>query len=81
MAFWRDNVDKILYLNDKAVLDHKGKITNEQMKKQVSAIYEQFDCERKQLEAQQADEDDLRELQALETQLKQRSSNKGDTKT
>ena len=71
--FWQDNIDKIIELNDKVLLNHKGSISNEQMKKQVKAIYEQFNKNRLTQEAKQADEFDLQELKQLEENVKNRS--------
>lgn len=70
MDFWRDNVDKILALNDKLVLQNKGSISNALMEKQVREIYEQFDARRKAFEAQQADEEEIEELKKLEENIK-----------
>lgn len=70
MDFWRDNVDKILQLNDKLVLQNKGSISNALMEKQVREIYEQFDARRKAFEAQQADEEEIEELKKLEENIK-----------
>lgn len=70
MDFWRDNVDKILQLNDKLVLQNKGSISNTLMEKQVCEIYEQFDSRRKAFEAQQADEEEIEELKKLTENIK-----------
>ncbi len=70
MAFWRENIDKIILLNDKAILQGKGKVSNEQMEKKVDAMFASFDSKRKIAEAKQADEQDLEELKALENRIK-----------
>jgi hypothetical protein len=70
MAFWKENIDKIILLNDKAILQGKGKISNEQMEKKVDALFASFDAKRKIAEAQKADEQDLEELKALENKIK-----------
>jgi hypothetical protein len=70
MDFWRDNVDKIIALNDKTLLDHKGTISNDQMEKMVAKLYQKFDAQRKIEEAKEADEQDLKELKALENKIK-----------
>jgi len=72
MDFWRENVDKILELNDKKNLNHKGKISNKEMKKLVSKMYYDFDEKRKKYEAELADKEDLKEIENLEKQLKKR---------
>ncbi len=73
MNFWRENVDKILELNDQAVLRHKGKISNQDMERLVQQVYAEFNSRRKHLEAQQADAADLQTIEALEEQIKKRS--------
>lgn len=65
LGFWRDNVDKILELNDKFILNHKGKITSAQMEEIVRTRYDEFDKRRKSFEAKQADLLDLEELKQL----------------
>ncbi len=72
MDFWRENVDKILELNDKKILNHKGKISNKEMEKLVSKMYDDFDEKRKKYEAKLADKEDLQEIENLEKQLKKR---------
>lgn len=64
LQFWRDNVDRILQLNDREVLKTAGTITHEQMEEQVKLVYEQFDKNRKDFEAKQADLDDLKQLES-----------------
>nr|WP_294928540.1 virulence RhuM family protein [uncultured Flavobacterium sp.] len=70
MDFWKTNVDRIIAFNDKEVLNHNGNITHLQMEEKADAIYEAFHKQRKQLEAQKADEQDLEELKQLEDKLK-----------
>lgn len=70
MAFWRENIDKIILLNDKAILNSKGSISHPQMEKKVEAIFATFDANRKKADTQQADRQDLEELKALETKIK-----------
>lgn len=64
LRFWRNNVDRILQLNDREVLKTAGTITHEQMEEQVKLVYEQFDKNRKDFEAKQADLDDLKQLES-----------------
>jgi hypothetical protein len=59
-------VDKILEFHDKNILTSSGSIANTEMKKQVKLIYEQFDQRRKITDANNADEMDLEELEAIE---------------
>jgi len=70
MDFWRENVDKILMLNDKKVLKGKGSVSNGLMEKKVEEIYETFESKRKSFEAQKADESELEELKRLEKEIK-----------
>ncbi len=70
MNFWRENIDKILELNDKAILQGKGSISNEQMEKMIAKLYEVYDTKRKTEEAEKADSQDLEELKALENTIK-----------
>lgn len=70
MDFWRENVDRILEFQDKAVLSHKGSISNAQMEEQVRTIYESFDARRKTIAAADADAADLEALKKIEDQIK-----------
>ncbi len=70
MAFWKENIDKIITLNDKEILNTKGKISHPQMEKKVDAIFDSFEAKRKIADAQQADAQDLEELKALENKVK-----------
>ncbi len=65
MAFWKENVDRILAFNDQKILTHAGKISNAMMEEKVKAIYEAFDNKRKNLEAEEADKQDLADLEGL----------------
>lgn len=73
MNFWRENVDGILTFNEQPLLANKGSISNEAMEQKVNELYTLFDQKRKTYEAQQADVDDLEELQNLEEKLKGKS--------
>lgn len=70
IGFWRENIDKIIALNDKILLTHKSTVSNAQMESIVEGIYETFDIHRKIMDAQQADIQDLEELKTLEIKLK-----------
>jgi len=63
MAFWEENVDRILASSDKKVLTGSGSVSNAQMEETVRKIYDDFDAERKSFEARQADQQDLSELE------------------
>ena len=70
MSFWQENVDKILLNNDQPLLVGKGSVSNALMEKRVSGIFAEFDTRRKQYEAMQADQEDMRMLEELEKELK-----------
>jgi hypothetical protein len=70
MHFWKENIDKIILLNDKQVLNHNGTISHIEMEKQVDIIYEKFNARRKNLDAKEADEMDMEELRQLENKIK-----------
>ena len=74
MDFWRDNVDKILELNDKLILKGKGSVSNALMEKKVSEIYETYDARRKAFEALQEDEAEIEELKKLEEKIKKKKN-------
>lgn len=70
MAYWRENVDRLLTFQDKKILQNAGTVTHEAMEQKVNAIYARFDQRRKTTEAQAADAEDLEDLRALEEQIK-----------
>ncbi|MFA7042756.1 MAG: virulence RhuM family protein [Bacteroidales bacterium] len=72
MTFWKNNVDTILVSNGLNLLTTHGAIGNQQMNSLVEKVYENFDSRRKQVEAQQTDEQDLEELKELEQKVKRR---------
>ncbi len=68
--FWKENINKIIDLNDKKLLEGSGKISNAEMEEKVKSIYEIFDEKRKHEYLYNADRDDLEELRLLEQQHK-----------
>ena len=70
IKFWQENINRIIELNDKELLTHKGSISKVQMEKQVNDVYEKFDAKRKVTEAQLADKQDFEELKQLEEKIK-----------
>jgi hypothetical protein len=68
--FWMENVDKILLLNDKIILQTKGSISNKQMEKEVDIVFENFEILRKKSDAIKADIKDFEELKILENKIK-----------
>ena len=72
MAFWKQNVDQIITSNGFPLLTHAGSISHEKMVERTGELYLQFDANRKQREAIEADQQDEADLNSLETQLKRR---------
>ena len=70
LDYWRQNVDRMLAFNDRPVLDHAGRISNDDMKLIASERYEIFDQHRRRAEALAADEEDLKTLEAIEERAK-----------
>ena len=64
MDFWRENVDLLFKFQGKEILCGFGKISNQQMETMVREKYEKFNAKRKKIEAQKADENDIKELEA-----------------
>lgn len=77
MDFWRNNVDRILEMNDLAILRNNGTVSNAMMEEFVRGVYSQFDSRRKAYDAQLADEEDMAELRRLEEEIK-RKKEKGE---
>ena len=69
MAFWKENVDRLLEFNDKPVLKGSGSISHAQMEEKARQVYADFDQQRKQAEAQEAD---LKDIEELEKTLKKK---------
>ena len=72
LQYWRENVDKVLAFNDKAVLSNTGRISHEQMEARTGELYIRFDQDRKQREAIEADLQDEADLKALEAKIQRR---------
>jgi hypothetical protein len=72
MAFWKQNVDQIITSNGFPLLSNAGSISHQQMETRTVELYQQFDQQRRQQEALQADQQDEADLQALESKLKRR---------
>lgn len=72
LAFWRNNVDKMLAFNDQPILEGAGAVSRERMERVAHERYELFDQQRKEAERAQADTDDLKEIEQLEHSIKHR---------
>lgn len=72
LDFWRENVKMLLTFQGKELLVGNGSVSNAQMEEYVRSIYEKFDAKRKAYEAQLADEEDMKLLDDLENDIKNR---------
>jgi hypothetical protein len=72
MSFWKQSVDQIITSNGFPLLSHAGSVSHEQMKEHTSALYLEYDQQRKIDEAKKADQEDDAELKALEAKIKKR---------
>lgn len=70
LAYWRENVDRLLVFNDRPVLTHAGSISTEDMKAIAHDRYDTFDQNRRHAEALEADTEDIKTLEAIEKQAK-----------
>lgn len=70
LGFWKENVDRILEINDKLILNGPGSISNQEMEYEVSKIFKTFDSNRKSLQAK--NENDI-ELEEIEKEIKKLS--------
>jgi hypothetical protein len=65
LAYWRQNLDRLLAFSEKPVLQGTGHVSAEQAQAVAHERYEQFDARRRQDEALAADAADLADLEAL----------------
>lgn len=70
MKFWQENVDRILQISDMKILKNAGDVSKIAMEQEVKEIYDDFDSKRKSFAAKLADEEDLKELEQLESKIK-----------
>ncbi|UDL06596.1 virulence RhuM family protein [Marinobacter sp. CA1] len=73
LDFWRNNVDRMLAFNDHPILQGAGSVSHDRMEKIAHQRYDEFDQKRKANEARLADEEDLKELEQLEDQVKRQT--------
>lgn len=73
LDYWRNTVDKLLSDHDIPILSNHGHHSRREMLDTINTAYDVFDARRKQEEARQADEDDLKELEAEIPAIKSRS--------
>ena len=69
LDYWRKNVDSLLTFQEKDILQSAGSITNYQAELTAKQVYDVFNIQRKKLEAQTADDEDLKLLEELERRI------------
>ena len=69
LDYWRKNIDNLLTFQDKDILQGKGSISNAEAEEIVRSRYDIFNVKRKQLDAQDADAEDLKILEDLEKSI------------
>ena len=67
--YWRKNVERLLAFQEKDLLEGCGSISNAEAEQTVKQVYEVFNTKRKQIEAQEADIEDLKILENLEKNI------------
>ncbi|MDD4735630.1 MAG: virulence RhuM family protein [Kiritimatiellae bacterium] len=72
LDYWRQNVDRLLEYNEKAILGHAGTVSHEEMQHIAHNRYEQFDENRRLAEAEQADTDDIIALENLQHEMEEK---------
>lgn len=72
LDYWRENVDRLLAFNDRAVLRGAGAVSHADMKAVAHERYEAFDAQRRTAEAVAADAEDLKVLEEAEKTIKKR---------
>lgn len=73
LEFWRENVDQFLKFNDHRVLEGAGSVSRASMEHTAEERYARFDEKRRELDRLEADAEDLKKLERLESEIKQLS--------
>ena len=69
LDYWRKNLDNLLTFQEKDILQGHGSISNTEAEATVKQVYDVFNARRKQLEAREADAEDLKMLEDLEKSI------------
>ncbi len=69
LDYWRRNVESLLSFQEKDILQGRGAITNEEAEEIVHQRYDTFNARRKQLNALDADAEDIKMLEDLEKSI------------
>ena len=73
LDFWRRNVDGLLSFQGYEILQGNGSVSNSDMEHYVRVVYDKFDNRRKQIEAEEADAEDLKWLEDLQNRIKNKN--------
>lgn len=65
LYFWEEEADNVIQFSRKPLLDNAGSVCHEEMKKIATKQFENFDAERKKIEAKEADLEDQKALEQL----------------
>lgn len=76
LAYWRQNVDRLLEFNERPILNHAGGISAEEMKTIAHDRYNTFDTRRRTAEARAADAADLQALEGIAEEVKRKKKPK-----
>lgn len=76
LAYWRQNVDRLLAFSERPVLQGAGRVSTERAQAVAHERYEQFDAQRRRADALAADAEDLAALEAVEKRARQASGKK-----
>lgn len=69
MAYWRENVDRLLAFADKAILTNAGSVSRDEAVEVARSRYLEFDDNRRAAEAIEADAQDMAQLERVERLL------------
>lgn len=75
LDYWRNNVNQLLEFQGHDVLVGNGTVSNAQMEDFVGQVYGRFDTKRKHYDALMADEEDVKLLEEIEDEVKNRDKN------
>lgn len=70
LDFWRNNINGLLSFQGLDVLVGSGSVSNQEMEEYARSQYEEFNARRKRIDAQMADEEDMKLLDDLENEIK-----------
>lgn len=70
LDFWRNNINGLLSFQGLDVLVGSGSVSNQEMEEYARSLYEEFNARRKRIDAQMADEEDMKLLDDLENEIK-----------